>query len=177
MADPARARKVADRIKVIVAEYLEFRLKDERLGFVTITDCRVTGDLQHASVFYTVFGCDEERQASADVLEANKGRHPLRRGQGHRHPADAVARVHRRRAARRLPPTSRTCSRRPAPATPSWPAPRRAPRYAGDADPYRKPVDELDGRRRRPERRRLASTAEGIDAPAGEAVDEDVQAR
>ena len=42
MADPARARKIADRIKVIVAEYLEFRLKDERLGFVTITDVRVT---------------------------------------------------------------------------------------------------------------------------------------
>lgn len=74
MADPARARKIADRIKVIVAEYLEFRLKDERLGFVTITDARVTGDLQHASVFYTVFGSDEERQATAAVLEANKGR-------------------------------------------------------------------------------------------------------
>ena len=74
MADPARARKIADRIKVIVAEYLEFRLKDERLGFVTITDARVTGDLQHASVFYTVFGADEERKATAAVLEANKGR-------------------------------------------------------------------------------------------------------
>ena len=74
MADPARARKVADRIKVIVAEYLEFRLKDERLGFVTITDARVTGDLQHASVFYTFFGADEERKATAAVLEANKGR-------------------------------------------------------------------------------------------------------
>ena len=74
MADPARARKIADRIKVIVAEYLEFRLKDERLGFVTITDARVTGDLQQASVFYTVFGSNEDRQATADVLEANKGR-------------------------------------------------------------------------------------------------------
>ena len=74
MADPARARKIADRIKVIVAEHLEFRLKDERLGFVTITDARVTGDLQHASVFYTVFGSDEERKATAAVLEANKGR-------------------------------------------------------------------------------------------------------
>ncbi|HET8598836.1 MAG TPA: 30S ribosome-binding factor RbfA [Segeticoccus sp.] len=74
MADPARARRVADRIKVIVAEYLEFRLKDERLGFVTITDVRVTGDLQHASVFYTVFGSDAERQTTAEVLEANKGR-------------------------------------------------------------------------------------------------------
>jgi ribosome-binding factor A len=74
MADPARARKIADRIKVIVAEYLEFRVKDDRLGFVTITDARVTGDLQHASVFYTVFGSDEERAATAAALEANKGR-------------------------------------------------------------------------------------------------------
>ncbi|MDN5794208.1 MAG: 30S ribosome-binding factor RbfA [Intrasporangium sp.] len=74
MADPARARKVADRIKVIVAEYLEHRVKDERLGFVTITDSRVTGDLQHASVFYTVFGDEQARQTTAEVLEAYRGR-------------------------------------------------------------------------------------------------------
>ncbi|MCH8613336.1 30S ribosome-binding factor RbfA [Arsenicicoccus dermatophilus] len=74
MADPARARKIADRIKVVAAEYLEHRLKDERLGFVTLTDVRVTGDLQHASVFYTVFGSDEEREATAEVLQENLGR-------------------------------------------------------------------------------------------------------
>ena len=43
------ARKMADRIKVIVAERLEKGLRDPRLGFVTITDVQVTGDLQHAS--------------------------------------------------------------------------------------------------------------------------------
>ncbi len=74
MADPTRARKVADRIKVIVAEYLEFKIKDDRLGFVTITDVRVTGDLQHASVFYTVFGSDDERRDSSEALYANRGR-------------------------------------------------------------------------------------------------------
>jgi ribosome-binding factor A len=74
MADPARARKIADRIKVIVAEFLERRVKDERLGFVTITDVRVTGDLQHASIFYTVFGDDDARQATAEVLEVYRGR-------------------------------------------------------------------------------------------------------
>ena len=73
MADPARARKIADRIKVIVAEYLEFRVKDERLGFVTITDARVTGDLQHASVFYTVYGTEQEREDSAAALKAATG--------------------------------------------------------------------------------------------------------
>lgn len=74
MADPARARKVADRIKVIAAQTIEYRLKDERLGFVTITDVRVTGDLQQASIFYTVFGSDDEREATAAALADNKGR-------------------------------------------------------------------------------------------------------
>ncbi|MDQ2699619.1 MAG: 30S ribosome-binding factor RbfA, partial [Actinomycetota bacterium] len=68
-----RGRKVADRIRVIVAEQLERRVKDPRLGFVTITEVRVTGDLQHASVFYTVLGTDEERTASAAALESAKG--------------------------------------------------------------------------------------------------------
>lgn len=74
MADPARARKVAERIKAIVAEQLEYRVKDARLGFVTVTDVRVTGDLQHATVFYTVFGTDEERARTAAALESAKGK-------------------------------------------------------------------------------------------------------
>ena len=74
MADPARAKKIADRIKVVVAEHLEHRVKDERLGFVTITDVRVTGDLQHATIFYTVFGTDEERAGTGAALESAKGK-------------------------------------------------------------------------------------------------------
>jgi ribosome-binding factor A len=74
MADPARARKIADRTKVVVAEFLEHRVKDERLGFVTITDVRVTGDLQHATVFYTSYGSDEERAATAEALESARGK-------------------------------------------------------------------------------------------------------
>ena len=74
MADPARARKVAERIKAIVAEELEYRVKDARLGFVTVTDVRVTGDLQHATVFYTVLGTDEERTRTAAALESAKGK-------------------------------------------------------------------------------------------------------
>ncbi|MBI4944655.1 MAG: 30S ribosome-binding factor RbfA [Actinobacteria bacterium] len=73
MADTARARKLADRIKVVVAETLEKRIKDPRLGFVTVTDARVTGDLQHASVFYTVYGDAAEQTASAAALESAKG--------------------------------------------------------------------------------------------------------
>ena len=56
-----------------MAQLLETKIKDPRLGFVTITDARVTGDLQHASVFYTVFGEDDERSATAAALESAKG--------------------------------------------------------------------------------------------------------
>lgn len=73
MADPARAAKMADRIKEIVARRIEKGLRDPRLGFVTITDVRVTGDLQHASVFFTVYGSDEERQDSLAALKAATG--------------------------------------------------------------------------------------------------------
>ena len=58
---------------MIVAEMLERRIKDPRLGFVTITDARVTADLHEATVFYTVFGDETERQETAQALESAKG--------------------------------------------------------------------------------------------------------
>lgn len=73
MTDSPRALKMADRIKVIIAERLERGIKDPRLGFVTITDVRMTGDLQHASVFYTVYGTDEERADTAAALKSATG--------------------------------------------------------------------------------------------------------
>lgn len=68
-----RQGRLADRIRVILAERLDKGLRDPRLGFVTITEVRVTGDLQHASVFYTVLGTDEERADSAAALTAATG--------------------------------------------------------------------------------------------------------
>lgn len=73
MADSTRARKVADRIKVIVASTLEKRVKDPRLGFVTVTDVRLTGDLQNATIFYTVFGTDTDLEATRAALESARG--------------------------------------------------------------------------------------------------------
>lgn len=69
----ARARKLADRIRVIVAETLEMRVKDPRLGFITITDSRISHDLHDATLFYTVYGTDEERASTAAALESAKG--------------------------------------------------------------------------------------------------------
>ncbi len=138
MADPARARKIADRIKVLVAENLEGRIKDPRLGFVTITDVRVTHDLQHASVFYTVFGGEAQRQDTAAALEAAKGR--LRSAVG-------------RALGIRLTPTLEFIAdalpesaahledllRRTQEDDAALAAARAEARFAGEADPYRKP--------------------------------------
>ena len=78
MASP-RVRKIADRIQVIVAEMLERRIKDPRLGFVTITDVRVTGDTQQATIFYTVLGEDDAAVAgTAAALGVGQGPDPLR---------------------------------------------------------------------------------------------------
>lgn len=73
MGQSHRTQKVADRIKVVVAQQLETKIKDPRLGFVTVTDARVTGDLQNASIFYTVFGDEDQRAATAAALESAKG--------------------------------------------------------------------------------------------------------
>lgn len=73
MADPGRARKLADRIREIAAETLERRVKDPRLGFVTVTDARITGDLREATVFYTVYGDESERASTAAALDKVKG--------------------------------------------------------------------------------------------------------
>ncbi|USQ75145.1 30S ribosome-binding factor RbfA [Ornithinimicrobium cryptoxanthini] len=149
MADPARARKVAERIKVLVAQGLDTLVKDPRLGFVTITDVRVTGDLQQATVFYTVLGGDQERADAAEVLQTYRGRLRSHMGKGlgirltptlefvpdalpedAAHLEDIFRQVHERDS--------------------QLAANRTESGYAGEADPYRKareadPVgDELD---------------------------------
>lgn len=143
MTDNPRALKLADRIKVIVATMIDTRVKDPRLGFVTITDVRVTGDLQHATVFYTVFGSDEEREGTAAALASATGmlRREVGRQTGIRLTptlefiADAVPENARiiedllSEARGRDADLERT---------------KAGASYAGDADPYRKPREEED---------------------------------
>ncbi len=73
MADSPRARRMAGRIRQIVASYIESQIKDPRLGMVTVTDVRVTGDLHDATIFYTVFGDEDQHADSEAALEAAKG--------------------------------------------------------------------------------------------------------
>ncbi len=72
MGNP-RYVKVAEQIKVIVAELLERRIKDPRLGFVTITDVRLTGDGREGTVFYTVLGDEQARDDNAAAVSSAKG--------------------------------------------------------------------------------------------------------
>lgn len=73
MADPARAARLAQRIKVVVAEALRKAVKDERAESITITDARVTNDLQHATVYYTVLGDSAAAAGAREILETKKG--------------------------------------------------------------------------------------------------------
>ncbi|RYZ32616.1 MAG: 30S ribosome-binding factor RbfA, partial [Propionibacteriaceae bacterium] len=68
-----RVLKLADQIKEIVAAMLERRIKDPRLGFVTVTDVKLTGDSRDASVFYTVLGGDADYASSAAALQSATG--------------------------------------------------------------------------------------------------------
>ncbi|MFV0462714.1 MAG: 30S ribosome-binding factor RbfA [Nostocoides sp.] len=74
MADAARALKIADRIKVVTAANLGQLVKDPDLGMVTFTDARVTNDLQHATLFYTVLGDQDQRERTAAILDRHKGK-------------------------------------------------------------------------------------------------------
>ena len=82
-----RTRRLAERVHEIVAQLLETRVKDPRLGLVTVTGVKVTGDQREATVFYTCLGDEGERAASAAALRSATGmlRTGLGRALGTRH--------------------------------------------------------------------------------------------
>ncbi len=144
MADNARAKRLADLIREVVAQKLQRGIKDPRLGsHVTITDTRVTGDLREATVFYTVYGDDEERAAAAAGLESAKGilRSEVGRAAGTKF-TPTLAFV-----ADALPDTAKTIEDLLDKARASDAAVRETAsgaKYAGEADPYKKPGDDED---------------------------------
>ena len=141
MVDHPRARKMGERIHQIVAQMLDTRIKDPRLGFVTVTDVRVTGDLQHASIFYTVFGDEAARAESASALASATGiiRSEVGKQIGIRLTptlefiADAVPET-----AAHLERALREAAARDAEVA----ALAAGAQFAGEADPYRRPLDE-----------------------------------
>src|ERR1700756_4638857 len=140
MAD-ARTRRLAERIAVIVAKLLERRVKDPRLGFVTVTEARLTNDLREATVFYTVYGSDAERADTPPAPESATGsiRSEVGRQLGLRHTPslEFVADVLPENAQRieELVTEARHADTELARA-------REGASYAGDPDPYRKPAED-----------------------------------
>ncbi|MFD3803620.1 30S ribosome-binding factor RbfA [Streptomyces sp. NPDC058611] len=144
MADNARAKKLADLIREVVAEKLQRGVKDPRLGtHVTITDTRVTGDLREASVFYTVYGDDEDRASAAAGLESAKGvlRSAVGRAAGTKFTPTLTF------IADALPENAKTIEDLLEKARTSDAQVREVSsgaKYAGDADPYKKPEEDSD---------------------------------
>ncbi|KUJ33947.1 Ribosome-binding factor A [Streptomyces sp. MBT84] len=146
MADNARAKRLADLIREVVAQKLQRGIKDPRLGtHVTITDTRVTGDLREATVFYTVYGDEAERQAAAAGLESAKGilRSEVGRAAGVKFTPTLSF------VADALPDTAKNIEDLLDKARASDAKVRETATgasYAGEADPYRKPGadDETD---------------------------------
>jgi ribosome-binding factor A len=142
MSSP-RFAKVAEQIKVIIAQMLERRIKDPRLGFVTITDVRITGDGRDATVFYTVLGDADARAESAAALESATGllRSTVGKQLGLKFTPtlafvlDAVEEdaAHIEDALARARALDAEVAAKAAGAT-----------YAGDADPYRKPGEDAE---------------------------------
>lgn len=142
MADNARAKRLADLIREVVAQKLQRGIKDPRLGsHVTITDTRVTGDLREATVFYTVYGDEEDRKAAAAGLESAKGilRSEVGRAAGVKFTPTLTF------VADALPDTARTIEDLLDKARASDAKVRETAAgasYAGGANPYRKPVTD-----------------------------------
>jgi ribosome-binding factor A len=143
MVDPARARKLAVRIRQIVSAAIESQIKDPRLGMVTVTDARVTSDLREATVFYTVYGDATQAAESAKALASATG--VLRSTVGRQTGMKFVPTL--TFVADSVPDTARELDaaiERVRHADAELARAREGARYAGDADPYRKPAERPD---------------------------------
>ena len=69
MPQGARIERVGEECREILAEEVQ-KLKDPRIGFVTITGVRVSPDLHHATVYYTALGDERARKGSAAALRS-----------------------------------------------------------------------------------------------------------
>lgn len=63
-----RTLRVAELIQKEIAQYLIHGAKDSRIGFVTVTGVKVTGDLSIARIYFTVYGTEKEKEESTLAL-------------------------------------------------------------------------------------------------------------
>lgn len=68
-----RQEQVADFLRDEVSEIITREMKDPRLGFVSLTRVELSPDLRYAKVFISVFGSEEEREATLRALTGAAG--------------------------------------------------------------------------------------------------------
>ncbi len=68
-----RANRVGEQMKKELGDIIGKKIKDPRIGFVTVTGVEVTGDLQQAKVFISVLGGEEQRENTLKGLAKAKG--------------------------------------------------------------------------------------------------------
>jgi ribosome-binding factor A len=68
-----RVSRVGEQIKKELSQILQQEVKDPRIGFVTVTSVEMSGDLQHARVYVSVLGSEEEKEQTLAALEKAKG--------------------------------------------------------------------------------------------------------
>jgi ribosome-binding factor A len=68
-----RPNRVGEQMKKELTEIIGRKIKDPRIGFVTVTDVQVTGDLQQATVYISVLGDDEQKENTLKGLAKAKG--------------------------------------------------------------------------------------------------------
>jgi ribosome-binding factor A len=75
MATDRRVSRVASLIKREVSQMLITGIKDDRVGagMVSVTDVDVSGDLQHAKIYVSIYGTDEARSETMQGLQAATG--------------------------------------------------------------------------------------------------------
>lgn len=63
-----RTDRVADQVKMEIADILAKKTKDPRIGFVTVTSVQISDDLKHAKVFVSVH--EDEKQTFIGLKKA-----------------------------------------------------------------------------------------------------------
>jgi len=73
MAQGKRIARVAELIRMELADIILNELKDPRLGFITVMGVEVAPDLRDAKVFVSVMGSEREKKSTMIALDNAKG--------------------------------------------------------------------------------------------------------
>ena len=68
-----RRERLGDQLRVEIADLIQKEVRDPRVGFVTVTEVRMSPDLKHARVYVSILGDEEQTVESLDALERSRG--------------------------------------------------------------------------------------------------------